>query len=44
MSQAVRLHENEDRVSVSFPENADVNSKAIEKMGGLEYIGARRVL
>jgi hypothetical protein len=44
MSEAVRLHEAEDRVSVSFPENIEGNEKALEKLGGMEYIGARRIV
>jgi hypothetical protein len=28
---------------VSFPENIEGNEKALEKLGGMEYLGARRV-
>ena len=40
----MRLHEAEDRVSVSFPENIEGNEKALEKLGGMKYVSARRVV
>ena len=44
ISEVVRLHEAEDRVSVSFPENIEGNEKALEKLGGMKYVSARRVV
>ena len=44
MSEVVRLHEAEDRVSVTFPENIEGNEKGLEKLGGMKYIGPRRII
>jgi len=34
----------EDRVSVEAPDNVEGNEKALEKLGGMEYIGSRRII